>query len=269
MYSENIKMKSKIVSNAIVNFKLNLRMKIIIAIILTTAIQSCKTNFIQSRNTISQTKLDSTIKADESILKYYEPYKHSLDSQMSAVLVVSSVELTKGQPESNLSNLFSDAIASTCRSHNAVFDFALPTTNGGIRTNLPKGAITLRSAFELMPFENELVILYLNANSVQKLAKFIVDKGGQPVSGIKITAIKDSVTSILINNQPIDPAKTYRVLTSDYLANGGDGIVAFKEALKRDNLNIKVRDAIIEYMRAENSAGRTLNPTLDGRIKIE
>jgi 2',3'-cyclic-nucleotide 2'-phosphodiesterase (5'-nucleotidase family) len=120
-----------------------------------------------------------------------------------------------------------------------------------------------------MPFENELVVLYLNASSVEKLAKFIVEKGGQPVSSIIIEGRKDSVVSILINNQKLDKLKTYRVLTSDYLANGGDGILAFKEAVKRDNLNIKVRDAIIEYMRAENTAGRTLNPRLDGRVKIE
>ncbi len=243
--------------------------KALLSLALLLSLQACKTSLIQNSQTASQTKVDSTLKADDAILKYYEPYKLALDSQMSAVLVVSTIELSKGQPESILSNLFSDAIAATCRSRNAVFDFALPTTNGGIRTNLPKGDITLRNAFELMPFENELVVLYLNANSVQKLVKFIIDKGGQPVSGIKINAIKDSVTSVLINNQPIDPTKTYRVLTSDYLANGGDGIIAFKEALKKDNLNIKVRDAIIEYMRSENSAGRTLNSTLDGRIKIE
>lgn len=243
--------------------------KLLFISIFSVFIFSCKTVLVKSNNNITQTKIDSNLKADESILKFYAPYKHSLDSQMSSVLVYSSAELTKGQPESILSNLFSDAIANTCKSRNVNFDFALPTTNGGIRTNLPKGPITLRTAFELMPFENELVVLYLNASSVKSLVKFIVEKGGQPVSGIRIEARKDSIISININNQALDPNKTYRVLTSDYLANGGDGILAFKEAIKRDNLNIKVRDAIIEYMKAEHSAGRTLNPTLDGRIKIE
>lgn len=243
--------------------------KLVFISVFSVLIFSCKTVLVRSSNNITQTKIDSNVKADESILKFYAPYKKSLDSQMSSVLVYSSVELTKGQPESNLSNLFSDAIANTCRNHKVIFDFAIPTTNGGIRTNLPKGPITLRTAFELMPFENELVVLYLNAASVKSLVKFIVEKGGQPVSGIRIEANKDSIINISINNQALDPSKTYRVLTSDYLANGGDGILAFKEAIKRDNLNIKVRDAIIEYMKAEHSAGRTLNPTLDGRIKIE
>lgn len=230
---------------------------------------ACHSTLTLKNDTVTQRKIDSTIVGDESITAYYLPYKKSLDSQMSSVLVYSSEELTKAQPESKLSNFFSDAISSTCKQHQIVFDFALPSTNGGIRTSLPKGAITLRQAFELMPFENELVVLYLPASSVIKLSKFIIEKGGQPISNLLIEAKGDSITTLLVNNQPVDKAKTYRVLTSDYLANGGDGILAFKEAIKKENTNIKVRDAIIEFMRNEQNAGRTLNPMLDGRIKIE
>lgn len=248
---------------------INRRFSVLVIGVILITFQSCHTTLVLKNDKISQTKIDTSLREDQEIVDFYKPFKVRLDSQMSSVLVYSSVELTKGQPESNLSNFFSDAIASTCRSRNIVFDFAMPTTNGGIRTNLPKGPITLRNAFELMPFENELVVLFLNGTSVQKLAKFIVEKGGQPISGIKIHAIKDSIVSLSINNQSLEANKTYRVLTSDYLANGGDGINAFKEAIKRDNLNVKVRDAIIEYMRTEHAAGRALNPTTDGRIKIE
>lgn len=237
--------------------------------IILSAITSCHTHLVLSKDNVSQRKIDSTIIGDEAITAYYLPYKKSLDSSMNAILVYSSEELTKAQPESKLSNFFSDAISATCKKHEIAFDFALPTTNGGIRTSLPKGPITLRNAFELMPFENELVVLYLPGTSITKLAQFIVEKGGQPVSNLLLEAKGDSIKTLYINNQPLELAKTYRVLTSDYLANGGDGIVAFKEAVKKENTNIKVRDAIIEYMRNEQSAGRTLNPILDGRIKIE
>jgi 2',3'-cyclic-nucleotide 2'-phosphodiesterase (5'-nucleotidase family) len=188
---------------------------------------------------------------------------------MSAVLVYSEIELTKSQPESALSNFFSDAITSTCKSKNIIFDFALPSTNGGIRTSLPKGAITRRHAFELMPFENELVVLTLKAESVEKLVQYIVDKGGQPVSDIQITANKSEKPVFKIAGKEFVNSGYYKVLTSDYLANGGDGIDAFKEAVKKENTNIKVRDAIIDYMISENKSGKTLNPQKDGRIIIE
>lgn len=224
---------------------------------------------MQQKNVVSQVKIDTTIAEDKSIKAFYEPYKKSLDSQMNAVLVYSEVEMQKANSENALSNFFSDAISSTCKKRGNNFDFAMPSTNGGIRTSLPKGAIKLQNAFELMPFENELVILYLDGSSVKKLVQFIVDKGGQPVSGIRIESQKGNIINININNLPFDENKTYRVLTSDYLANGGDGIIAFKEARKRENTSIKVRDAIIEFMRDENAAGRKLNSNIDGRLKIE
>lgn len=230
---------------------------------------SCKSSFYLSNTKVSQVKIDSNLKADTAIINFYAPYKRSLDSQMSTVLVYSDIELTKSQPESALSNFFSDAISTTCKSNNISFDFALPSTNGGIRTSLPKGAITRRHAFELMPFENELVVLTLKAESVEKLVQYIVDKGGQPVSDIQINAKKSGKPEFKIAGKEFINSGYYKVLTSDYLANGGDGIDAFKEAVKRENTNIKVRDAIIDYMIYVNKSGKTLNPQKDGRIIIE
>ena len=43
----------------------------------------------------------------------------------------------------------------------------------------------------------------------------------------------------------------------------------FKDPLKIDTLHLKIRDALIDYMRAENKKGNTLKPSLDGRIKFE
>lgn len=243
--------------------------KIILFVSVLAFAGACKSKLSLNNTKVSQMKVDSTLNADTAILNYYASYKRSLDSQMSAVLVYSEIELTKSQPESSLSNFFSDAITNTCKSKNIVFDFALPSTNGGIRTSLPKGAITRRHAFELMPFENELVVLTLKAESVEKLVQYIVDKGGQPVSEIKIAAKKGEKPSFKIAGKEFDNARYYRVLTSDYLANGGDGIDAFKEALKRESTNIKVRDAIIEYMISENKMGRIINAKKDGRIIIE
>lgn len=234
-----------------------------------STLYACKSQYALERTNITQTKIDSNLKEDENIKAFYAPYKRALDSQMNAILIYSDAELQKAQPESNLSNFFADAVANTCRKNNINFDFALPSTNGGIRTSLPKGAITRRNIFELMPFENELVVLTLKAESVEKLVQYIVEKAGQPVAGIQIIAKKNESINFTINGKPFVKSGYYKVLTSDYLANGGDGIDAFKEAVKRENTNIKVRDAIISYVIDENKNGKTLNPQKDGRIIIE
>lgn len=70
-------------------------------------------------------------------------------------------------------------------------DFAVFNT-GGLRRPLPLGNITRGDVFELMPFENELVILTMNGEAVKKLVNFIATKGGAPVSGLRLR-IQDSV----------------------------------------------------------------------------
>lgn len=249
----------------------NIKMKKIKIVLLASGLflLACKSSLQLSSVKPSQLKIDSALVEDEQIKNFYAPYKRSLDSQMNAVLNVSEIELQKSQPESPLSNFFADAVASTCRAKGIDFDFGLPSTNGGIRTSLPKGEITRRHLFELMPFENEVVVLTLKAESVQKLLEYIVEKGGQPLTGIQIYVAKNGSIKASINGQELKSTGVYKVLTSDYLANGGDGIDAFKEAVKRESTNIKVRDAIIDYVIAEKKMDRTLNPKKDGRIIIE
>ncbi len=248
---------------------MNIRKNFFLIASLALILAGCSTQLVQQKNVPSQVKVDTSIKEDLAIKQFYSSYKRTLDSQMNSVLVESEIEMQKVNGENILANFFSDAIANTCIRKGVQFDFAMPTTNGGIRTSIPKGKIKLQNAFELMPFENELVVLYLDGSAVNKLAQFIVEKGGQPVSGIRIEANKSQISSISINNKAFDESKMYRVLTSDYLANGGDGILAFKEAKKREETGIKVRDAIIEYMRFEQASGRKLNSSIDGRLKIE
>ena len=59
--------------------------------------------------------------------------------------------------------------------------------------------------------------------------------------------------------------KNYRILTSDYLANGGDSF-PFVITLGWDAVNLKVRDALIEYLITQTKIQKEINVELDGRI---
>jgi len=153
---------------------------------------------------------------------------------------------------------------SSAKEKNMQADFTVFNT-GGLRRPLPSGNITRGDVFELMPFENTLVILSMNGGDVKKLVNFIATKGGAPVSGIQLR-IQDSVaTNVFINNVALDTTKIYRVLTSDYLANGGDAF-PFVTDKNWDAVNLKVRDALIEYLISQTKAGKKINVDLDGRI---
>ncbi len=141
--------------------------------------------------------------------------------------------------------------------------------NGGLRAPLPKGDITRRNIFELMPFENEVMVITLSGSTTKKLIDFIAAKGGMPVSGLSMK-IKDNIANtITIAGLSFDSTKVYKVLTSDYLGNGGDNLKLMNEALNKEYLGLKLRDVIINGFVEKNKNGETLNAKIEGRITLE
>ncbi len=237
-----------------------------ILIFLTTALLSCKTSFQISKKESGQYRFsDSTnTEIDSTMNSEIVPYREKMQLSMNEVLAVSTSSMERGLPESKLGNFLSDACMTSTKEKNMYADFAVFNT-GGLRRPLPLGNITRGDVFELMPFENTLVILTINGGDVKKLVNFIVTKGGAPVSGIRLR-IQDSVaTDIFINNVALDTTKSYKVLTSDYLANGGDAF-PFVSTKNWESVNLKVRDALIEYLISQEKAGKKINVELDGRI---
>jgi 2',3'-cyclic-nucleotide 2'-phosphodiesterase (5'-nucleotidase family) len=210
---------------------------------------------------------------DSSSYKLIAPYKYEMDKIMNEILVVSDSALTKELPEGSLGNFVSDAVL---KKTNDVYKPAdnLPANicllnNGGLRAQLPKGSITRGNAYELMPFENSIVILTLTGERMQQLFQSLVNNNGAPFGGATVKAKGKKITELKINGQAFDITKNYKVVTSDYLAAGGDKYDFFKDPVKTETLNYKLRDAIIDYMIEENKKGNPIKSRKDGRIKYE
>ena len=97
-----------------------------------------------------------------------------------------------------------------------------------------------------------------------ELINFIASKGGVPVSNIQMKINGTSAESVLIDGKPVDYQKQYSVLTSDYLANGGDDMKMFQKAVAIEKTGLKVRDAIVEHLR--NLPKQPFTVKTDGRI---
>ncbi len=228
---------------------------------------SCATpvKYIQHPSSLS---IDSNISNNQELAKFIEPYKTALDSEMNEVLVISAEEFPKekGKPETKLGNLvayLSYEIASDRYGDN--IDFCL-LNFGGLRTSLPKGEITRGKIFELMPFENELVVLTINKDSLKTLIHYLNTLGGQPISGnisFNFSGKEFTLDEKLFSNNDV------KVLTSDYLAQGGDKMNFFLNPIKYESIGIKLRDAIIQYCIEQNKKGKQLTGKLDRRISFE
>lgn len=232
---------------------------------------SCSVYYIPSaeKTTAQQYTINPDIIPDPAIESYYQPHKQQLEAEMNRVVGTSAKAMIRerSKPETIIGNFFTNALLHEGRKYDAEVDFSFATKDG-MRTDLPKGDITIGHIFELMPFENQLVILELSADKVEELAQFIAATSGQPVSGIRLTIDHGKATDITIGGKALDAGKTYKLLTYDYIANGGDHVKGLDNPIQRRDLPQKVREALIEHVRELTANGQQLNAELDGRIKI-
>lgn len=243
---------------------------LIIIFLLTLGINSCSVGNKLKYSERTLLLLDSTVVADSAILKLVEPYKNEIDRTMNAVLVVSAQALVKSQPEGLLGNIVADLTLETCNYNYQPEDGELADicilNNGGLRTSLPKGEITRGKVFELMPFENEIVVLTLSGENTLNLLKYIAKVGGIPVAGFKMGIKDDEPKDIIIGGKPFDINRNYKVVTSDYLASGGDKMYFFNNPINYEYVNKMLRDAIIEYFTAIGEKNEELVVKFDDRI---
>lgn len=234
---------------------------------------SCNSKSVLVKTETQQYALGKTSAIDSSVYKTILPYSQKVNSIMDSVIGQTETTLEKGQPESKLGDFVTDAILYQANkicstTDQPKVDFAF-VNNGGLRAALPYGDITVGNIFSLMPFENEMTVVTLSGSMTNQLIDFIIDKGGIPVSNIKIVIQNKKAIEVKINGVDFDSTKTYRVVTSDYLANGGDKLTFLSEALKKENLNLKLRDALLIRIKEITASGKKINPKIEGRITYE
>ncbi len=211
----------------------------------------------------------NSVKAIDSFIK---PYKQKVAKEMNAILSYTPIELNRydGVLESSLGNLMADL---SYQKANPIFnsrtgkniDFAM-FNFGGIRAGISKGNITMENAFNLMPFENELVVVELTSDKIKELVNYLITENkAHPISNQAKLVITKKGYNFEINNIPFDATKTYFVLTSDYLQNGGDNMNFFKNPINLYKTDYKLRNAIIDYFKETD----TIKIKLDGRIRTK
>lgn len=209
--------------------------------------------------------------SDEEFMAILKPYREIVESKMGEVIGTSSEGLISYRPESPLSNFLSDMLLETAQKYCAeyepeVFPQIALYNHGGIRASIPKGNIRIQNAYELMPFENEMVLVLLTGEQVIDLANYITTRDGEGVAGITFGMIQDSAENIKVQGLKVDKAKKYWLVTSDYIANGGDGMTVLTWSKNRINSGLKIRDIIINYLRDKYQKGEDIKAKADGRI---
>jgi 2',3'-cyclic-nucleotide 2'-phosphodiesterase (5'-nucleotidase family) len=220
------------------------------------SLTACKTaSTLQLANVQPQQNIsiNNELKTDEEFVKVIEPYKEKLDREMNQKISHTSVDLTKQGDNSNLGNLLADYTFEGGNEWAKInlkknVDAALINI-GGIRTTIGKGDIMLKNIFEVMPFENEVIIVKIKGTDLQGLFDYYAKtQVNNPVSHLYIETKNGQLNQSLINGQKIDTDKDYYIATSDYLALGGDNMKFFAKG-ESIPTGIKLRDLFIEYFK--------------------
>jgi len=219
-----------------------------------------------------------TYAPDAAIAAMMAPYIEQSEASLKEVIgeaadtFIFGNRLTRYQ-ETALGNMITDANTWYFRTvYNQTLDFAFHN-GGNMRAELPKGPLTREQILTVLPFENYLYIASLRGSEIQELFDFIATvpqgAGGFPQFSSDVRYTIDipnrRISNLTIGGAPVDPNKTYRFCTNDYILGGGDGYVVMAKAQDTFNTSLLLSYVVIEYVAAQ---GGIITPTLDGRMTV-
>ncbi len=206
-----------------------------------------------SSYTSENTKINSDVQT-HAIDSIVLPYRNQMQAEMAEVIGYSDSTLLSYAPESPLGNFVADVIFETgfefsknnqiCDNPHAVFSIL---NFGGLRKSIGQGEITRSDIYELMPFDNTIVILKIEASKMNSIVDYLETMNGQPVSNAAFV-FGQGLRGFVVGKNTTEKVDAYYVITSDYLSGGGDKMDFFKEPLEIWNTGISIRDALITYI---------------------
>ena len=226
----------------------------------------CLGSFAQT-NTVnySEYPIDGCIKKDSTLNLFLSKYRDSVSKTMNIVIGFSISGMSKHQPESGLGNFMTDAMKNLGEKiFNQKIDAAF-VNYGGIRSYLPKGNITIGNIFEIMPFDNLLVLQRVRGDSLLSFLNHIANRNGWPVSGITMGIKEKKAANILIGENTIVADSLYTIANSDYVANGGDNTTMLKP-FPQINKGALIRDVLIDYVKLLTENGTSIDAKPEKRV---
>ncbi|MCK5401170.1 MAG: 5'-nucleotidase C-terminal domain-containing protein [Flavobacteriaceae bacterium] len=233
-------------------------------------LSSCKQEIHLTKIEGKRIEINDALSSDKAVEEYIKPYRKHIDNDLDSVLAYSTdtYSKTNGNLNTAIGNFMADAVFELS---NPVFksrtgnDIDMVLLNhGGIRSILSKGNITSRTAYEIMPFNNSVVVAELKGNYIKDLISYLQNsKRAHPISKLNIKLDSNfELIEATINKESIDVNRTYYVATNDYLYNGGGGMTFFKKSDSLYDLGYRIRNLLIDYFKKVD----TLSPVIDDRF---
>lgn len=221
----------------------------------------------------------ATVKPDPEIEAVVKGYEDKLSKELDVEIGVTETPLDSRRAtvrggEAAIGNLVADALKAAVGADVAI------TNGGGLRGDKQYQAgqkLTRRDILTEMPFGNTTVLLEITGAKLKEALENGVSEvrqlGGRfpQVSGLTFEVdpkepIGSRVKSVKVNGEPLDPAKTYKLATNDFMARGGDGYRAFADAKQLVDVSASqlMATQVIDYVA---KAGKVA-PKVEGRVVL-
>jgi len=228
----------------------------------------------------SESAIDATIPDDPAVEAVIAPFSAKVRELNVPIGKLTGGLKKGGMGGGSLGNFVADALRNRA-AHALGKPVILAVINSsGLRKNqIAAGDISASDIYELLPFENALVTLDLTGEQLRRFLDVTVERRNAQ-SGARILyrtnkeLKKSEIVGVrLINAEgfevEIDPKATYTIVTIDYLVKRGGDYIVLQEGKNLKPLSLTMRDAVLDYVKAETAAGRPVKAMLDGRFRYD
>lgn len=210
---------------------------------------------------------DDEVEDDAEMVSVINKWKDKLKVVTEERVTTTMEPLTRSYSEESV---MGDMVADAMLSAYPGYDFAV-TNSGGLRQDVDAGPVTVGELISAFPFPNTIVQLEMKGRDMRTIFEHgagLTNGILQVSKGVEIVydesmPVGKRIVKCNISGTPLDDNKTYRVLTSNFLADGGDGFLVFKKTLTYKNTGTEMLQAMIKYLKQFE----TYQPKIEGRVK--
>jgi 2',3'-cyclic-nucleotide 2'-phosphodiesterase (5'-nucleotidase family) len=227
----------------------------------------------------SEKAIDESVDSDPAVEAVVAPYSARVRELEKPIGKLAADLKRGGMGGGSLGNFVADALRNRAEVKlGKPVLLAVMNSSGLRKSQLPAGDISTSDIFELLPFENALVTLDLTGEQLRRfldvtVARRNAQSGARIVYRSNPEKKQSEIVSVKLGGtseeRDIDPKATYTIVTIDYLVKRGGDYAVLQEGKNMRQLGLTMRDAVLDYVKAETAAGRSLQANLDGRFKYD
>jgi len=224
---------------------------------------SCNTSYKAENVQYSSYRIQPNDAGSQSLTSIIKPYSDSVNKLMDVVIGYNEVPLERKKQSNILGYFMTDAYLQMAKQKmNAKVDAAF-MNSGGIRLpDLPAGAITQGKIYELMPFDNLMVVVNVKGSLLKQYLDTLAANDGVIESGITMQIVNKTAQRVMIGEKPLALNADYTIVHSDYVAMNS----SLLKNINRTTNGYLLRDAILDYIKSFSREGKKVTVVNTDRI---